>query len=157
MSFVSEAIQALEVPEDALLALTGAQGRLELAQHLHDLVSAVVALSTRVAVLEHPGASPALVALAVQIADLQAQLAIAQAVQKQQPTPINAAQVVVLQQQIAAAKASAAEAQATPGDVSAVSAVLKELLAPAFVATPQGPMSPAQQLVNAGGSTTPAA
>jgi hypothetical protein len=147
MSFVDSVIQALSVPEDALKTLNGAQSRDELAQHLFDLVAAVTDLARRVAVLEHPGATPAVVDLAVEVDALNQQIAIAQAVQKQQPTGEHAASVVLLQQQIAAAKASAPQAAATPADVSAVSAVVIELLAPA----PSAAVSPAQQMVNAGG------
>lgn len=138
MSIVATALQTHSVPDEVKGALTTALGREDLGQHLFDLVKSVADLGRRVAVLEHPGSSPALVSLAVQIVALREQLAIAEAREKERPgtqAPI----IASLREQILAAIASARQAMATPADVSPVLAVLQELLAfvaPAPVATP---------------------
>ena len=127
MGFVQDALDVLEAPVTALETLTHSQTRGEIGQHLGDLLASVVDLANRVTLLEHPGSTPALVALAVQLQRLQTQLAIAQAEEKKAPGS-QTAQIASLQAQIAAAKASAASAAATPGDVSSLSSILSELV-----------------------------
>lgn len=151
MSLVQSIVNAFEVPEHALQSLAGAQTRDDLAQYLHDIVSLLTDLHTRVTVLENGGATPALVKVAQVINDLSSALAVAQELVRTEPTSPRgqqaAVQIPVLQAQIAAATASVPQAAATPAPVSPVAQTLKNLMAPAPASQP-APVSPAQQFVN---------
>lgn len=136
MSFVDSVVQSHAVPPNALTTLTGAQTRPEIAQHFHDIVSALTDLHTRIMVLEHPGATPALVRLARQLADANLALTVAQEQARNAPSDANLARVTLQQQAIAALKASAPAAARVPAGESDVSAVLQDLLT--------SPNSPAQ-------------
>lgn len=136
MSYVDSVVNSHEVPSDALSTLTGAQTRDEIAQAFHDLVTAVTDLHTRLVVQEHPGATPALVRLARQIADANLALAVAQERHKTEQTDMSLMRVSLAQQGIAALKAQAPAAAKAPADESEVSKVLQDLLT--------SPNSPAQ-------------
>lgn len=127
-SIVATALASHAVPAEAKTALAVATDRHSLAEHQHDLLSAAVDLKTRVLCLEHPGATPALVALAAQLDALQTDLAIAQAEEKLKPGS-QAVQIQLIQGQITAAVASAPAAAAARPDPSSVEKILVSLLA----------------------------
>lgn len=136
MSFIDAFAKAHDVPADALSKFAGALTRDDLAQHLVDIAHVLTDVHTRVTLLEHPGATPALVRLARQIADANLALVVAQEQARQSPTDANMARVALQQQAIAALKASAPAAAKAQAAESEVSAVLQDLLT--------SPNSPAQ-------------
>lgn len=146
-SVVATVFDNLDVHESALDELTHGQGRADLGQQLHDLVSAVVDLKRRVLVLEHPGATQELVSLAVAIDQANLQLAIAQDKYSKLKSPENAAAIAAVQAQISMLKSSAADALAAQPAESSVVTVLRDLLASAQPAptTPAAPAAPTQQ------------
>lgn len=142
MGIVNDSVQSHAVPENVLETFSSQQSRGEIAEHFADLLKVIVDLTTRVTVLEHAGATPATVSLAVQVNALQRELDVAREIAKNRPTVENRAYVAMVERELEGVKASVDQAKATPAEPSPVAATLKGLLSGASD-------SPAQQLVNA--------